>query len=319
MPIHIRLYKDGKEILSRGAPCEDRCSHSTKPLEKDGYKLEIFNVGTQAQTVKPFIEYIKERFQRKPEDILKIEEIFLEYIKREISGSKPKDIISKALNRIKNVTGGVTALILEPFIVIRTSATPTGFKKPYKARPELEGVIAIPLEEYIRYKAPFKADGIDSSLLYLSVSEYPSSEFYKKFHERISSLKDFDRDVLDIVYKKNNKRVRLVGLFERTKEELKESLKRLPEVESVNVDMNEDRPFGISGGKVVPNIRLKIKLTQMPPALDTKQVEEASRRAVYVKAREVFYRVFLEGIPGTTIDDVDRFIDISGIDVIVNM
>ena len=319
MPIRVRLYKNGKEIFSRGAPCRDRCSPASNPLEKGDYTLEIIGVGTQAQTVKPFVDYIKKKFSEDPESILRIEDLLLEFLQKDIALDRPKDVINRVLNRIKNITGGVTALILEPFVVIRTSAAPTGFKKPYITNPELEGILAIPLEEFVRYRARFKSDGIDSRLLYLSVSDAPSGEFFRRLHERISSLKGFEDDILEIVYKKNNKRVRLVGLFERAKELLKQSIKSLPEVENVNIDLPEERPFVIVNGRIRPVMRLKIKLTQMPPALDTKQVAEASRRAVYEKAREIFYRVLLANIPGFSIEDVDRFVDLEGIDVIVNM
>ncbi|GEM_PF-5757706 len=312
MPLEIELYKGDDLIFKRGS-CERCGSSSPKAVENGEYKLVIKMPGSQSGNVKEFVEFVKKAFSLDPLSVMNIEELFFEYIKTSVGSSRPKDVISKVLNRIKNITGGVSALVLKPFILIRSSSVPSGTLKPYEST--LENIVAIPKEEYVRYVSPFKTEDIDSELMYLCVSDLLSRDFYEKIHAYLSSLDGFDREISEIVYNASKKNQKLVNVFEAVRLKLEEVLNSIPEIERAAVETHrrrETKPFIIRNGKLVPLFRIKINIIQMPPALGKSQIEEATRKAVYETARKVISEVF-------KIPNIDEYFDLSEIEVYLNI
>jgi hypothetical protein len=108
-----------------------------------------------------------------------------------------------------------------------------------------------------------------------------------------------------------------VNVFEEVKKGLAKALERLPEIEKISIEVRDGarrrpRTFIVRSGKLVPLFRIKVSIIQMPPALDKKQIEEATKKAVYEATKRVLANVF-------KIEEPEKYFDLPEIQVYVNI
>ncbi len=303
------IVKEGEEVIfERG---NKEASHPIiKELKSGKYKLSVFLEKPQSN-IKDIEIYLKSLFEQEPERVIDdFESVLIGYLKYSFShyDRSPKAIRNSILNKLRNISGSGVAMILRPFIIIRSSVR-DNMPKPYVS-PSKISIIGFPIEEYIRYEVPYEYKEIDSSVVYLSTSDVLSVRFYKMFDELLRETYDYHDYNYEIVMKRGKKSATIESILIETLERLS-SMFRGSDIDRIAWNRHSLR-YKIVRGKIVPDVNINITLVQLPPSVDKRDVEKTAKEKIFNSIRQILCEIL-------EIEDIEAYIDLSDVKISVNI